>query len=181
MVFSSTIFLFIFLPCVLVGYYLIDRRFRNVFLLLASLLFYAWGEQRFVFVMMASILMNHLFAMVIDSAMKNAEHLEGRSTQVAYLRKAKRWLRITVVFNLAIFFVYKYLNFTIRNVNALSGLIGKQLLNQTDIALPIGISFYTFQILSYIFHLLLCKVNLISLINMCQILCCWVCDQCNAI
>ena len=151
MVFSSTIFLFIFLPCVLVGYYLIDRRFRNVFLLLASLLFYAWGEQRFVFVMMASILMNHLFAMVIDSAMKNAEHLEGRSTQVAYLRKAKRWLRITVVFNLAIFFVYKYLNFTIRNVNALSGLIGKQLLNQTDIALPIGISFFTFQAMSYVF------------------------------
>ncbi len=151
MVFSSTIFLFIFLPCVLIGYYLIDRRFKNVFLLLASLVFYAWGEPRFVFVMIASILVNHFFARRIDAAMTEAENLEGKTTQAGYRRRAKRWLTATVVFNLAIFFVYKYLNFTIRNVNTVAGLFGIKQLTQTNIALPIGISFFTFQAMSYVF------------------------------
>ena len=77
MVFSSTIFLFAFLPITLVGYYLLGRRLKNVFLLIASLLFYAWGEPKFVFVMMGSILVNHCFALVIDRQIVNKENVGG--------------------------------------------------------------------------------------------------------
>ncbi len=72
MVFSSTIFLFAFLPLTLAGYYLLDRRFKNYFLLAASLLFYAWGEPKFVFMMIGSILVNYLFALGIDRLQHSA-------------------------------------------------------------------------------------------------------------
>ena len=70
MVFSSTVFLFAFLPLTLAGYYFLPRRFRNVFLMLASLLFYAWGEPKFVFVMIFSILMNYVFGLLVARAEK---------------------------------------------------------------------------------------------------------------
>ena len=151
MVFSSAIFLFAFLPLTLVGYYLIDRRFKNIFLLIASLLFYAWGEPRFVFVMAGSILVNHVFALLIDRNLTRAEQLIQHSTAEAYRSRAKSWLCLMVVFNLSLFFVYKYLNFTIANANRVIGLFGMEPLGQSSIALPIGISFFTFQAMSYVF------------------------------
>lgn len=151
MVFSSAIFLFVFLPLTLAGYYLIDRRFKNIFLLIASLLFYAWGEPKFVFVMMFSILVNHVFALLIDRNLTRAEQLLQHSTAGTYRSRAKGWLCLMVVFNLSLFFVYKYLNFTIANVNRVIGLFGMEPLGQTSIALPIGISFFTFQAMSYVF------------------------------
>ena len=66
MVFSSTIFLFFYLPITLLGYYLLDRRYKNVFLLIASLLFYAWGEPKFVFIMMFSIVINYALGLLVD-------------------------------------------------------------------------------------------------------------------
>lgn len=133
MVFSSTIFLFLFLPITLLGYYLLDRRFKNLFLLVVSLFFYAWGEPKFVFVMMASIFVNYLFGLLV------------------VWKKDKRYQRCVltamVLFNLSLFFVFKYLNFTIRNLNVLLG----NVIPQTNIALPIGISFFTFQAMSYVF------------------------------
>lgn len=133
MVFSSTIFLFAFLPVTLLGYYLLDRRFKNIFLLLVSLFFYAWGEPRFVFVMMGSILMNYAFGLLV---MWRKEKVYQRTI-----------LTLMVSCNLALFFVFKYLNFAIQNLNALlhAGI------PQTNIALPIGISFFTFQAMSYVF------------------------------
>lgn len=133
MVFSSVLFLFLFLPFTLAGYYLIDRRFKNIFLLLASLAFYAWGEPKFVIVMIFSIFMNYIFGLLI------------------MYKKEKRYQRfvlfLTVLFNFSIFFVFKYLNFTIENINYVFG----NVLPQTDIVLPIGISFFTFQAMSYVF------------------------------
>ena len=141
MVFSSAIFLFIFLPFVLAGYYLLDRRFKNFFLLSASLFFYAWGEPRFVFVMIGSIFVNYLAALAI-----------ARYKTKALQKRAKMVLILAVFFNLSLFFVYKYLNFTIQNVNALAALAGRDaLVRQTHILLPIGISFFTFQAMSYVF------------------------------
>lgn len=132
MVFSSAAFLFAFLPITLAGYFLLPRRCRNVFLALVSLLFYAWGEPKFVFVMLFSILMNYGFGLLVA----NREP-----------KKQKLALTAMVICNLSLFFVFKYLNFTIQNLNLLFGGV----LPQTHIALPIGISFFTFQAMSYVF------------------------------
>lgn len=133
MVFSSAAFLFAFLPLTLAGYYLLPRRARNVFLMCASLLFYAWGEPKFVFIMILSILMNYVFGLLV---VKREDE-----------RYQKRILTMMVLANLSLFFVFKYLNFTIENLN----LLFHGAIPQTHITLPIGISFFTFQAMSYVF------------------------------
>ena len=109
MVFSSKVFLFYFLPIVLIGYYLLkrNRKASNLFLTLMSLLFYAWGEPKFVFVMIASIAANWLFGLWVDS-MKQ----KGKS--------AKPALIASVVFNLALLGVFKYLRNARTHVSSLS-------------------------------------------------------------
>lgn len=136
MLFSSAIFLLVFLPCVVAVYYIIPRRFlaaRNIFLLAASLGFYAWGEPWFMLVMVASIIMNYLFGLW---ASRTSEKTAGRRCVLA----------VTVVFNLGILFVFKYLGFVMRNLQ--KGL--RVSLPVPEIALPIGISFFTFQAMSYV-------------------------------
>ena len=132
MVFSSSTFLFLFLPIAIVGYYLLHPRYRNVFLLLISLAFYAWGEPKFVVVMIASILLNWGAAFLVDWAKKHN-------------RSGKGVLLAAIAANLALLFVFKYLNFTIRNINRIFPIF-----EQTKIVLPIGISFFTFQAISYV-------------------------------
>lgn len=133
MVFSSAAFLFTFLPLTLAGYYLLPRNLRNIFLTAASLLFYAWGEPKFVVVMILSILMNYVFGLLV-----------ARREDAGYQKVV---LTVMVAANLSLFFIFKYLNFTIENLNYLfHGAIP-----QTHITLPIGISFFTFQAMSYVF------------------------------
>ena len=131
MLFSSTVFIFIFLPAVLIGYYLLLRgmKARNALLLAASLLFYAWGEPVYVLLMLLSIAVNYVFGRL----------LERRAHSKALLAAA-------VIFNLGLLFYFKYLNFTVDNLNALFGLH----LSVPALALPIGISFFTFQAMSYV-------------------------------
>ncbi len=136
MLFSSLIFLVIFLTAVLFGYYVLFRKWRpvqNVFLLASSLLFYAWGEPKFVFVMIASIGFNWLMGLLVDKHRANK-------------RLARLWIALDVAGNLGILFVFKYLMFTLKSVNAIFGLS----LPVPTIALPIGISFFTFQAMSYV-------------------------------
>ncbi len=140
MLFSSTTFLVAFLTLTLLIYYIIPRPLRgvrNLFLLGASLVFYWWGEPKFVAVMGASILMNYLFGLWVHWA-----KVHGRSVRLPIL--------CTVLANLSVLFVFKYLNFTLRNLNAL----GFDL-PVTNIVLPIGISFFTFQAMSYVFDIAL--------------------------
>jgi len=137
LVFSSAAFLFAFLPLTLGGYYFLPRKFRNVFLMLASLFFYAWGEPKFVLIMILSIGMNYVFGLLV------ARREEGSYRKIV--------LTAMVVANLSVFFVFKYLNFTIENLNYLFGGI----IPQTHIRLPIGISFFTFQAMSYVFDVAL--------------------------
>ena len=135
MLFSSSTFLFAFLPIVIFIYYVFLRNHRNlqnIFLLIASLIFYAWGEVAFVFVMMLSIIANYFFGLFVSRA-KNTN-------------KKKLPLVLSIVFNLSILFVFKYLVFTLTNINALFGAN----LAIPNIALPIGISFFTFQAMSYV-------------------------------
>jgi len=136
MLFSSNIFLFFFLPFVLVVYYVFlmrSRSLQNAFLFFASLFFYAWGEPKFVLVMIASILMNWIIGLVIGLD----DRREGR---------ARAALTAGVILNLLVIFVFKYLMFTIGNINLLFGLD----IRIPVIELPIGISFFTFQSMSYL-------------------------------
>ena len=143
MVFSSTIFLFVFLPVTLLGYYLIRRELSNVFLLVMSLLFYAYGEPSFVWVMIGSIIANYLLGLLI-----------GRFRDAGKgLRRALLLLVLAV--NLGILFYYKYYDFTVSNVNRLFGLSWPM----KHIALPIGISFFTFQGMSYVLDVYMGKAK----------------------
>ena len=130
MLFSSNLFLFLFLPLVIGGYYILDKRLRNLFLLGASLLFYAWGTGKFVLMMVAAIAFNYIMALILD-------RFKGSK-----FRKAL--LVFTVAGNLSVLFVYKYLDFAITNLNLLGFSLPLQ-----HIALPLGISFFTFQAMSY--------------------------------
>ncbi len=134
MVFSSTLFLFVFLPAVLLLYYLVKPRFQNGILLLASLLFYAYGEPKFIFVMLLSIALNYLFALLIAH--------EKHQTQPW----CRFWMAAAVCSNLGILLLFKYLGFAGKIVSGIFH-VDWQL---PQIALPIGISFFTFQALSYV-------------------------------
>lgn len=133
MVFSSLLFTFFFLPAVMLIYFLSKETYRNYILLGASLIFYSYGEPRFVFVMIVSILVNYAFAVGID-------RFKDRHTRAGVL------LVIDIIINLGILFVFKYLDFAISVTNQVIG-TGFHIKN---IALPIGISFFTFQALSYV-------------------------------
>jgi alginate O-acetyltransferase complex protein AlgI len=134
MVFSSFVFLLVFLPIVLFVYYIIPKRWRNLVLLVASLIFYAWGEPVYVLIMLFSTVFDYTNGRLI-------EHLK----QTNKPGKAKVVLVADLCGNLAILGFFKYADFVIGNINNITG-AGLSLLN---IALPIGISFYTFQTMSY--------------------------------
>ena len=130
MVFSSTIFLFIFLPVLLMVYFLAKDNYRNVILLVASLFFYAWGEPKTVFLMILSIAVNYAFGFLVNRKWKYN----------------KLFVILSVIYNLGVLFVFKYLTFAVSIFNRLSATP----IAFRQIALPIGISFYTFQIMSYV-------------------------------
>ena len=131
MLFSSIPFLYYFLPCAVLLYFLAPKRLKNTVLLLLSLFFYGWGEPRYLVFMAASIVQGYVFGRLIGK-------YRGR-------RPAKVFLAASVLFSLSLLGYCKYADFFIANFNAVTGLSVPLL----QIALPIGISFYTFQILSY--------------------------------
>ena len=137
MLFSSTEFLYAFLPLTLLLYYIFSfsRHLKNIILLAASLWFYAWGEPRFVLIMIASIVCNYLVGLGIGWA-------KTKSNKTA----EKAALVVGIVCNLGLLFVFKYLTFVLGNINAILPLP----FAVPEIALPIGISFFTFQSMSYI-------------------------------
>ena len=138
MVFSTTTFLFLFLPAVLAVYYIPfvkkRRKLSNFILTAASILFYAWGEPVFVLIMLGSIVINWAFGLAVQ---KNLEKNKS---------KAKLAVGLSVVTDLSILFVFKYLTFILENFN----LLFNKNINTLNIALPIGISFFTFQAMSYV-------------------------------
>lgn len=133
MLFSSIVFLFTFLPIILILYYLVPRPMKNVILLFGSLLFYAWGEPVYIFLMIFSILFNYICGLDI------ARNLGDQAA-------AKRSLIFTVAVNICILGFFKYEGFVL---DSLSAVLPVEIPYRA-MALPIGISFYTFQILSYI-------------------------------
>lgn len=140
MVFSSPTFLFGFLPITLLLYYCSPRRTKNALLLLASLLFYAWGEVFYIAVMLVSILSNYLFGLLIHNsqAQPNGEKL------------SKLFLCLGVIVNVALLTSYKYANFITDNIDMVASWMGLALIELAPVHLPLGISFFTFQAISYI-------------------------------
>lgn len=133
MIFSSMVFLWIFLPIAFVVYWIIGKRYQNIFLLLISLFFYAWGEPVYVLVMLFSVLLNYICGLLIEKTIK----------------LKKMILIATVISNLLILGYYKYFAFLAESI---ASLLGSEY-TAVDIELPIGISFFTFQAMSYVIDL----------------------------
>ena len=132
MLFSSITFLYCFLPCVLLVYFAVPDRMKNLVLLLASLFFYGWGEPKYLVFMLASVTQSYIAALLIE---------RFRGTIIA-----KSALTVSAAAGLGLLAYCKYADFFIGNFNAVTGLSVPLL----KVALPVGISFYTFQILSYV-------------------------------
>ena len=133
MVFSSIIFIFAFLPITLLLYYIAPEVLKNPVLLLFSLIFYAWGEPVYVVLMIFSILFNYVMGLDIEERLKISK------------RSAKRSLIFAIVIDIGLLGFFKYYGFFAENLSAVLPFE----LPQIDVALPVGISFYTFQTLSY--------------------------------
>ena len=147
MIFSSTVFLLVFLPLTLVLYFIVPARLtreRNLVLLIASLIFYGWGEPKYILVMLFSILFNFFFGLAVEARGKKDGGVRSKTV-----------LAIAVTGNLAILGFFKYTDFLIETINSVTG-SGLALLH---IALPIGISFYTFQTMSYVIDVYRGKVK----------------------
>ena len=132
MVFSSILFLFRFFPVAMAVYYLAPRRYKNLVLLIESLIFYSWGEVRYFPIMVASILVDYI-------ASNGIQKHRGNKTA------CRAFLTLSVVFNLGMLGFFKYTNFLLGNLGSLTGLS----LPTLSLTLPLGISFYTFQTMSY--------------------------------
>lgn len=143
MLFSSTTFIFIFLTLLLILYFPIKNiKYRNIILLIFSLIFYSWGEPKYIFLMLITVLIAYIFGLLIDKYRFEK-------------RKSKLFLIISVVLILLNLFIFKYLDFSIGIFNS----IFKTNIGLSKLVLPIGISFYTFQILSYVIDLYWGKVG----------------------
>ena len=141
MLFSGIPFLYYFLPLVLAVYFLVPRGAKNAVLFASSLLFYAWGEPRFCVFMLLSIAQGYVFGRLIE---RNRKHT----------RRSKLFLTASVCLSLGLLGYCKYADFFISSLNAVTGASIKLL----HVVLPIGISFYTFQILSYVVDVYRCSV-----------------------
>ena len=139
MVFSSLSFIFFFLPIFLLIYFISKKELQNIVILLGSLFFYAWGEPKYVIVMIFSIIFNYLCGLLINR----------------YRKHDKLFLILAIIGNLLLLFVFKYLDFTIININRLFS----SNINSLNLLLPIGISFYTFQAMSYVIDVYKKKVK----------------------
>lgn len=157
MVFSSIEFIFRFLPIFFVLYFLTPKKYRNYIILAGSLVFYAYGEPIYVFLMIFSILINYWLAQKIDAANRL------RRKNISKGKKAGRYLLVSCIYNLGVLFVFKYLNFFLSIINHI---FQKELFPYVDLELPLGISFYTFQILAYVIDVYrgtyACENNLIN-------------------
>lgn len=138
MLFCSIEFIFIFLPIVLLLYYLVPEKVRNPVLFFASLIFYLYGERQYIYVLLLSVVINFFAALVIEKE-KNK-------------KKRKLLLVCTLFLDFGVLFIFKYSGFTVRNINRLFAHYngGNDLLPTVQLLLPLGISFYTFQLASYV-------------------------------
>lgn len=135
MVFSSAFFIFVFLPILLIIIGLAKNKLHNIILLFASVFFYSWGNVSHTAILFLSIIINYVFGLLISNTNKE---------------KAKFYLIIAIIINLGLLGYLKYFNFFMDNLNSSLSIFGFDLIEYKKILLPIGISFFTFQAMSYI-------------------------------
>ena len=136
MVFSSIVFLLYFLPLFLITYFLVDKKYKNLVILFFSIAFYSWGAPKFIFVILGTTFIDfHLVKWMSATESEN---------------RRKVLLALSVSVNLGLLLYFKYSNFFIDNVNSLLGLLGGGEIKWTKLLLPIGISFYTFETITYV-------------------------------
>lgn len=136
MIFSSTVFIFLFLPLVLSIHFVIEGKYRNLFILLASLFFYAWGEHMLVLLMMSSICVNYVIGNIISEVQRQGKDNFAKTT-----------LSLGIIFNLLVLGYYKYIHFFVDSFASIGININTDF---SHVTLPIGISFFTFQSISYL-------------------------------
>lgn len=136
MVFSSIVFLLFFLPAFLLTYYFADKKYKNIVILLFSVFFYSWGAPKFIFVILGTTFLDFHLVKWMDQT-KNQLH-------------RRLMLSLSVSVNLGLLFYFKYSNFFIENVNELLSVFGDKNIQWTKLVLPIGISFYTFETITYV-------------------------------
>ena len=136
MVFSSIVFLLYFLPLFLGVYYLVDKRYKNIVLLLFSIFFYSWGAPKFIFVILGTTFLDF--------------HLVKWMSQTKSQLNRRLMLTLSVSVNLGLLFYFKYSNFFIENVNQMLSVFGDKNIQWTKLVMPIGISFYTFETITYV-------------------------------
>ncbi len=136
MVFSSITFLLYFLPFFLLGYNLIRKEYKNIYILVASIFFYSWGAPKFIFILLFTTTVDFYLVKIID----NAKTLKTR----------RLFLVLSLLMNIGLLAYFKYSNFFIENVNAVLTSVGITNIGWVKIALPIGISFYTFETVTYV-------------------------------
>lgn len=140
MIFSSLLFIFWFMPVFFAVYYLVPAKYKNLVLLIGSMFFYGWGEPKYLILLIVSIFVNYLAGLLIN-------RFRGRGDKVV--------LVCALLFDIGMLFFFKYINFFIENINAAVG----SSIAMVNITLPLGISFYTFQIMSYVIDLYRGKVE----------------------
>lgn len=136
MTFNTILFLFTFLPIALILYYIVPKRFRNIPLVLLSLVFCAWGNPTYLILMAFSVVFNYITGLELDAYLQEERHTGAKVTMIS-----------AVVVNLLILGFFKYYGFLISTVNSITGLT----LSAPELPLPLGISFFTFSVLSYVF------------------------------
>lgn len=136
MVFSSILFLVYFLPLFFILYYVIPQRFRNGWLLFSSVLFYSWGAPQFIFVILGTTIIDFF--------------LVRKMADSIHIRNRRLFLLLSITINLGLLFYFKYSNFFIENINEVLRWVGMERLFWTKLILPIGISFYTFETITYV-------------------------------
>ena len=134
MVFSSIIFMYLYLPITLIVYFLTPARYRNIWLFLVNIIFYGWGEPVYILLMFVSITVNYIVGIMVGKYKDDNKKL------------AKRYLIVGIIINVALLVFFKYFDFIIESLAVIPFLSG---LKPIGISLPIGISFYTFQAMSY--------------------------------
>ena len=135
MVFSSIIFLLYFLPLFLLVYHFIDRKYKNYLILFASIFFYAWGAPKFLFIIIGTTVLDFY---IVNEIYKSSSE-----------KRKKLFLSISVAIKIGLLAYFKYANFFVENLNSVMHSVGISQVEWTSVALPIGISFYTFQTITY--------------------------------
>ncbi|MBK8369088.1 MAG: MBOAT family protein [Bacteroidetes bacterium] len=136
MVFSSIVFLLYFLPCFMLVYFVTPQKFKNGVILIGSIFFYAWGAPKFIFVILFTTFLDFHLVTWMDKSIKE--------------NRRRLLLIVSVSINLGLLFYFKYSNFFIENVNAALSVFGDKQIQWTKLILPIGISFYTFETITYV-------------------------------